>query len=171
MTNMINFIPEPSKNKSNNSNVVSFANGKNITTNPSVFTSAPGNQSFLHPAQTNTFVNQVNHHNPQNFGGVTNYGVINNFGGVNLVQPQPNVYHNGHKDYQDAHHSMQVLHSNQAGGFVHNSANTGSMCQSTCVNPTNVSSRVLGAATREDSLLNNGIFLNSLTYRNYLNLL
>ena len=158
MTNMINFIPEPSKNKSNNSNVVSFANGENMTKNSSVFDCAPGNQSFLHPSQTNTFVNQVNHHNPQNFGGVTNFGVINNFGGINLVQPQPNVYHNGHKDYQSANMSMQVLHSNQAAGFVHNSANTGGTFQSTCVNPTNVSSRMIGAATGEDSLLNNGTF-------------
>ena len=157
MTNMIHFIPEPSKNKSNNSNVVSIANGKYMTKSSSVFDFASSNQNLLHPTQTNTFVNQVNHQNPQNFGGVTSFGVINNFHGISLIQPQPYVYNNDHKDYQDTNHSLQVLHSNQPAGFMYNDGNTGGMCQSTCSNPTNVTNLMLDAETRGNSILNNGI--------------
>ena len=111
-------------------------------------------------AQTNNFINQVNHQNPQNFGGVTNFGVINNYGGINVIQPQPSVYPNNNQAHQDPNYSTQVLHSNQAA--MYNGGNTGnqSMYQSIYQTNARASSRVLGAATGHDSLslMNKGSF-------------
>ena len=140
-------------------------NGKHIAKNSSVNYSTPNNQNFLYPAQNNTFVNQVNHQNPQNFGGVTNFGVINNYGGINVIQPQPIVYQKSH--HRNSNYSTQVLHSNQAamynGGYTGNQG----MCQSVYQTNARASSRVFGEATGDDSLslMNKGNFLKkSLNY-------